>query len=157
MARTLVILENIRSAYNVGAIFRTADGAGVSKIYLVGYTPAPVDRFGREQPEILKTSLGASKTMPWEKFDSLTEIITELRNESIKIVAVEQHVKNINYSKFQSSGDRVFIFGNEVEGVSAAALAAADTIINIPMSGQKESLNVSTAAGIILFHFRDCT
>lgn len=155
MSETFLILENIRSAHNVGAIFRTADGAGVSKIYIVGYTPAPTDRFGREQPEILKTSLGASDTIPWEQHDSAVEIIEELKKDRVEIIAVEQHTKSIEYHSHKPTGARAFIMGNEIEGVSAAALAVADTIVDIPMSGQKESLNVATTAGIILFHFRD--
>ncbi len=156
MVKTFIILENIRSAHNVGAIFRTAEGAGVSKIYLVGYTPAPLDRFLREQPEILKTSLGASKIILWEKKDSIEEVIKVLQEEGAQIIAVEQSTNSTMYNECYPKGDRAFVFGNEIDGVSAAALAAADMVIDIPMSGQKESLNVATTAGIILFHFRDC-
>ncbi len=155
MANTFIILENIRSAHNVGAIFRTAEGAGVSKIYIVGYTPAPTDRFLREQPEILKTSLGAYKIVPWEQFANVKDILEKLKKDNVEIIAVEQSKDSLTYSQYQPKLERAFIFGNEIDGVSAAALAAADVIIDIPMSGQKESLNVSTAAGIILFHFRD--
>lgn len=156
MAATYLILENIRSAHNVGAIFRTADGAGVSKIYLIGYTPAPTDRFGREQSEILKTSLGASKLIPWEQRDHITEVVEELKKVGIEIIVVEQHKKSVHYKIHNPVGARAFIVGNEIDGVSAAALAAADHIVDIPMSGHKESLNVATTTGIVLFHFRDC-
>jgi tRNA G18 (ribose-2'-O)-methylase SpoU len=156
MNKTLLILENIRSAHNVGAIFRTAEGAGVSKIFLIGYTPAPVDRFGREQPEIIKTSLGASKIIPWDKKDSIEEVIKMLQKDEVEVIVVEQSSHSTVYNRHKPKGDRAFVFGNEIDGVSAAALAAADHCIDIPMSGQKESLNVATTVGVILFHFRDC-
>ncbi len=151
---TYVILENIRSAHNVGAIFRTADGAGVSKIFIVGYTPAPTDRFGRTQPEILKTSLGATKTIPWEYVEASGNLIKKLQAEGVTVVAVEQTSDAQLYTTAHT-GAVAFVFGNEIEGVSEAALAAADMTVHVPMSGQKESLNVATTAGIILFTHRD--
>lgn len=147
-----LILEDIRSAYNVGAIFRTADGAGVSKIFLVGYTPAPVDRFGRPQPEIKKTSLGASEEIAWEQRADVVELIAELQREGFQIVAVEQTAKSIPLQKLMVPEKVAYIVGNEVDGVSEAALSLADTIVEIPMLGTKESLNVSVATGIVLYH-----
>lgn len=150
-----VVLENIRSAHNVGAIFRTADGAGVSKIFIVGYTPAPVDRFGREQAEIKKTSLGATTSIAWEYHETIESVIENLKAAHISLVAVEQTENTIPYTEHNTSEDVAFVFGNEVDGVSLAAIAAADHVIEIPMSGMKESLNVATTAGIILFNHRD--
>lgn len=147
-----LILEDIRSAYNVGAIFRTADGAGVSKIFLIGYTPAPLDRFGRVQPEIKKTSLGASEEIAWEQRTDIAELITELQSEDIKVVAVEQTPSSVSLTKFSVPEKIAYIVGNEVDGVSKAALSMANTIIEIPMLGTKESLNVSVATGIVLYH-----
>ncbi len=147
-----LILENIRSAHNVGAMFRTADGAGVSKIFLIGYTPAPIDRFGRVQPEISKTSLGASAEIEWEKSDDISKIIKKLQSEEMKITAVEQSKNSVRLSEFYVPERVAYIVGNEIEGVSKEALELVDTVIEIPMLGKKESLNVSTTAGIVLYH-----
>lgn len=152
--QTYVILNNIRSAHNVGSVFRTADGAGVTKIFITGYTPAPTDRFGREQKEIVKTSLGATLTVPYEVIENIHELIARLKKEGILIVAVEQTKDAIEYKTFHPTNDVAFIFGNEIEGVEESVLKDSDQHIMIPMSGMKESLNVSVCAGIILFHFR---
>lgn len=146
-----IILHNIRSAYNVGAIFRTADGAGVEKVFLTGYTPTPVDRFGRSQQEIKKTSLGASESLPWEQGD-IFEIITKLKSEDVEVVAVEQTPDSISLSDFKPVKNVAYIMGNEVDGVTEDILEVVDQVVDIPMRGQKESLNVSVAAGIVLYH-----
>lgn len=146
------ILENIRSAHNVGSIFRTADGAGVSKIFLVGCTPAPVDRFGRIQPEIFKTSLGATQSIDWEQFEHVVEVIGMLRANGVSVVSVEQSPMSIPFMKFSVPPKVAYIFGNEVSGVSDDGLSASDQIIEIPMMGTKESLNVSVTVGIVLYH-----
>lgn len=147
-----VILEDIRSAYNVGAIFRTADASGVAKVFLVGYTPAPVDRFGRPQPEILKTSLGASGTMPWEQVATTKEVIERLQASDVTVAAVEIAEGSVSLKDFKEPENVAYIVGNEVEGVSKEALELADVVVELPMLGQKESLNVSVTAGIILYH-----
>jgi tRNA G18 (ribose-2'-O)-methylase SpoU len=147
-----LILENIRSAYNVGAMFRTADGAGVNKIFLVGYTPTPIDRFARIQPEIKKTSLGASESMPWEHFADSNQLIQHLQTMKCAIVPVEQTANAISLQDFTVPENVAYVLGNEVQGVSIEFCAAADTIVEIPMLGEKESLNVSVAAGIVLYH-----
>lgn len=159
MQETVVILDNIRSAHNVGSMFRTADGAGVSKLYLVGITPAPTDRFGRVQPEIKKTSLGATESVAWEKVgsggdtagDEAKGLIARLKADGFTVVAVEQSPKAISFHDFTRPEKVAYILGAEVEGVQPALLNAVDQIIEIPMHGQKESLNVSVTAGIILF------
>ena len=147
-----IILEDIRSAYNVGAIFRTADASGVSKVFLTGYTPAPIDRFGRPQPEIQKTSLSASETMPWEKIESMSELIARLKGEGVTVVAVELAQGSVPLKEFNEPEQVAYIVGNEVDGVAKETLALADVIVELPMLGQKESLNVSVTAGIILYH-----
>lgn len=147
-----LILENIRSAYNVGAIFRTADGAGVTKIFLIGYTPTPIDRFGRVQPEIQKTSLGASSEIPWEHHATSVEVIEKLKTERVTVVAVEQATNSISLSTFKVPEQVAYVMGNEVEGVGEETLALVDKVIDIPMLGMKESLNVSVATGIVLYH-----
>lgn len=148
----IIVLENIRSAYNVGAIFRTADGAGVEKVYLVGYTPTPIDRFGRRQSEIEKTSLGAAREITWEPVESTADVFRQIRREGVSIVAVEQDDRSVMLPDFRPTDRVAYIFGNEIAGVSPLAREQADTIVAIPMLGQKESLNVSVAAGIMLYH-----
>ena len=150
--KSYVLLENLRSAHNVGSIFRSADGAGVTGVFLIGCTPAPVDRFGRVQPEIQKTSLGAADTVPWEQTASVSECIQKLRSEGVQIIVVEQDRRAVPFHAFKPSERRAYIFGNEVDGVSKEAREEADEIIHIPMHGSKESLNVAVSAGIILFH-----
>lgn len=147
------MLDNIRSAHNVGSIFRTADGAGVEKLYLVGTTPTPIDRFGREVPEIKKTSLGASNMVPWEYIDndSIADAVNKLKADGFKIVAVEQTKDSISLGDFSPPELVCYVFGNEVDGVGESILALSDQVVEIPMKGQKESLNVSVTAGIVLF------
>jgi len=152
--KVYVILHNIRSAHNVGSVFRTSDGAGVSKIFLSGYTPAPTDRFGRENAEIKKTSLGATETVPYEVAPDAEALIARLKSEGVEIVAVEQTPKSMSYKTFSQTKDTAFIFGNEVTGVEKEILDVSDVHIELPMAGSKESLNVSVCAGIVLFHCR---
>jgi len=151
----MLILHDIRSALNVGAIFRTADGAGVHKLYLTGYTPSPRDRFGRLDPKIAKTSLGASERVPFETVTNINELIETLKAEGIAVVAVEQVPESINYKTFMPQSSVAYIFGNEITGVPENVLVQCDYIISIPMSGSKESLNVATTAGVIAFNHHD--
>lgn len=152
MANTYVILHNIRSAHNVGSIFRTADGAGVTKIFLTGYTPTPTDRFGREHPEIKKTALGAVDTVAYEVVLDIQKLLKHLKEEGIKVVAVEQTNRAEDYAMFHQDKDTAFIFGNEITGIEEEILTESDHHIMVPMRGTKESLNVSVCAGIILFN-----
>ncbi|MCD5381604.1 MAG: TrmH family RNA methyltransferase [Candidatus Pacebacteria bacterium] len=148
----ILILENIRSAYNVGAIFRTADGAGVQKIFLVGYTPTPIDRFGRVQPEIKKTSLGASDEIEWEHSLRSELIISQLKTEGVEVVSIEQTNESVSLDKFKVPDKVAYVLGNEVGGVSKETIEQSDLVVDIPMLGIKESLNVSVAAGIVLYY-----
>lgn len=164
--RIAVLLHNVRSAHNVGSIFRTADAAGVAKIYLGGYTPTPRDRFGRIRKDVAKAALGAEKTIAWESLSSPRTLISRLKREGWIIVGVEQDARAIEYTHFHPSGKTLFVFGNEVRGISRSVRDMCDVLIEIPMQGAvvrqahhprhtrrgKESLNVSVAAGIILFH-----
>ena len=153
--KKIVILDNIRSAHNVGSIFRTSDGAGVSQIILVGYTPAPIDRFGRQRPGLMKTSLGASGMIAWEQQENGEEImnrVSSLREEGFTIVAVEQTKNAVSLYDFVVPQKVVYIFGNEIDGVSKELLALCDTVVEIPMQGKKESLNVGVSVGIVLFY-----
>lgn len=146
-----VILHNIRSAHNVGSVFRTSDGAGVAKIFLSGYTPAPIDRFGRVRKEIEKTSLGASRTVPYELVPDIRACITSLEKQGITVVAVEQTDSAIAYDEYLVRDNIAYIFGNETEGIEKEVLEMVNDHVHIPMQGSKESLNVSVCAGVILF------
>lgn len=161
-----LILHNIRSLHNVGSVFRTSDATGVKKIYLTGYTSAPLDRFGKIRPEIKKTALGAERFVKWEKHKDVGKLIAKLKQRTRTdlvdshrqgrslIVGVEQSPKSINYKNFKPRYPLALIFGNEVRGLSKNILAKCDKIIEIPMAGKKESLNVSVAAGVVLFSLR---
>jgi tRNA G18 (ribose-2'-O)-methylase SpoU len=147
----IIILPDIRSSLNVGSIFRTADACGVSKIYLAGYTPAPLDQFGRADKQIEKTALGAEKNIPWEKVENISKFITKLKKEGFYFIAIEQAENSVDYKKVKAKDKTAFIFGNEVEGLPKSILKKCDVIAEIPMAGDKESLNVSVSAGVALF------
>ena len=137
-----VICDNIRSLENIGSIFRTSDALGVSKIYLCGISGRPPHH------KISKTALGAENTIPWEYYRQTSRLIDKLKKSKIKIVALEQAKKAIEYTKFKPTFPCALIVGNEVEGVANEVLKKVDKIIYLPMSGQKESLNVSVAFGV---------
>lgn len=147
-----IILHDIRSVHNVGSIFRTADGAGVGKIYLTGYTPAPIDRFGRMVDAFTKVSLGAENTIPWEQAE-ITQLITQLKQNGTQVIAVEQSPDSVPYKECTPADSAAFIFGNEVEGIPEEVLKQSDKVIELPMKGEKESLNVATTVGIVLYNY----
>ena|SRR3989344_6991827 len=153
--KTALILHNIRSVYNVGSIFRTADAVGISKVYLTGYTPTPLDRFGRKRKDFHKTALGAEDSVPWEQVLSPQALLKRLRGEGFFLAALEQSPRAVRYKKFTPKFPLAVVFGNEVRGVSPQLLALCDAIVEIPMRGKKESLNVAVAAGVLLFHLLD--
>jgi tRNA G18 (ribose-2'-O)-methylase SpoU len=150
---TIVILDNIRSTFNVGSIFRTADALGVGQIILGGTTPTPVDRFGRERKDIAKVSLGAEKSVPWKYEKDVLGAIKKLKKEGYQIIAVEQAENSVDYKaiKINKKSKIVFVLGAEVDGVNKKILKLADVIAEIPMQGVKESLNVSVSFGVALF------
>ncbi|MFN3188228.1 MAG: TrmH family RNA methyltransferase [Candidatus Paceibacteria bacterium] len=147
-----IILDNIRSAHNVGAIFRTAEGAGVKKIYLCGYTPRPIDRFGRKVTEIQKTSLGASDMILWEAVDDVRLLLGVLKSKGVQTVAVELGEGAVSLYEFTPARDVAYLFGNEITGITKEVCDLCDLKLQIPMRGEKESLNVATTVGIIVFH-----
>ncbi len=155
----VILLDNIRSLHNVGSIFRTADAVGVEKLYLCGITPSPLDRFGVVRSDVAKVALGAEKTVEWEKAASTSTLITRLKKEGYRIVALEQSPNSVYYynlsPKTYNLDKAALVLGAEVEGISPAILKKCDTIIEIPMSGAKESLNVAVAFGIASFWLRD--
>ncbi len=146
-----IILYNLRSAQNVGSVFRTADAVGIDKIFLIGTTPTPIDRFKRPQSQILKTALGAEKNIKWKYYKTLDQLY---ENEKLKIAAIEQtddatpidEVKNI------TDFDTV-LFGNEVDGIPKEISDMCKSTIEVPMMGKKESLNISVCCGVVLYHF----
>lgn len=169
---SVLILHDIRSVVNVGAIFRTADAIGISKIYLTGYTPAPIDRFGRERADFKKSALGAEKSVTWEQIDfsekdaksgsenaTVKNLISKLKKEAFKIVALEQSENSVDYKKVTDDvkvGEKIaVVLGREVEGIARDILEACDIVAEIPMAGKKESLNVSVATGILLYRLFD--
>lgn len=151
----ILVLENIRSTHNVGAIFRTADAAGITKIYLTGITPTPFDRFGRKRRDITKASLGAEDSVDWEYVDSAHTLLPKLQEEGFTIIALEQNQTAEDYKQLKVPKKTAVVVGNEVDGVSKPILEMADHVAEIPMGGQKESLNVSVATGIFLFRLFD--
>ncbi|NTW46129.1 MAG: RNA methyltransferase [Candidatus Moranbacteria bacterium] len=151
----ILVLHDIRSAHNVGSMFRTADGAGVSKIYLSGYTQAPAEsgrtRLTRAERDLAKTALGAEHSVPWERVPDLSALVARLRAEGQSIVALESTRGSVDYRSYRPERDLALFVGNETEGVNRDILAGSDAVLSIPMRGTKESLNVSVAAGIVLF------
>jgi 23S rRNA (guanosine2251-2'-O)-methyltransferase len=147
----LLILHNIRSVENVGAMFRTADAAGIGKIYLTGYTPAPVDRFGRKRKDMAKAALGAEEFVAWEERKNIFPLLARLKKEKFFIIGVEQDKSSTDYRKVKPRAKNAFIMGAEVSGIPKNILKKCDVIAEIPMRGKKESLNVSVALGIALF------
>ena len=141
----VVILDNIRSRENVGSIFRTADAAGVTKIFLCGITPTP------PHEKISKTALGAEMYVSWEYHKQVWRLLEKLKKEDINIVALEQTKESIDLFKFKPKFPLVLVLGNEVKGLSPQILKYCDKKISIPMYGRKESLNVSVAAGIAIY------
>lgn len=175
-----LVLHNIRSAHNVGSIFRTADAVGVSKIYLCGITPVPGTGDSKLQvpnskkfinsklqiktDKVAKTALGAEKTMPWEYHTQTARLLRKLKrkNGKLKIIALEEFdrltaskLKVKNIFKFKPNFPLVLVVGNEVKGVNKKILSLADKIVEIPMYGKKESLNVAAAVGIALYHLKN--
>ncbi|MEK7128646.1 MAG: TrmH family RNA methyltransferase [Patescibacteria group bacterium] len=147
----ILIIHNVRSVQNVGAMFRTADAAGINKIYLTGYTPAPLDRFGRKRKDLAKSALGAEEFVPWEQKKSILPLLSELKKEKFLIIGIEQDENSVDYKKIRSKARNAFIVGAEVAGIPKSILKKCDVIAEIPMRGKKESLNVSVALGISLF------
>lgn len=152
-----VLLDNIRSAHNVGSIFRTAETLGVKKIYCVGTTPVPVDRFGRKRKDLEKVSLGAEEMVAWEyvRESEAAALVKDLKAKGFGVVALEQLSGSVDYKKIKTKPKTLVIFGNEVDGVTKRLIKIADKIAEIPMKGKKESLNVSVAAGVALFRMFD--
>jgi tRNA G18 (ribose-2'-O)-methylase SpoU len=154
----IAALHNIRSIHNVGSIFRTADALGIEKIHLCGITPLPVDSLGRPRQAFTKVSLGSESSVAWEARRSLSLLIKTLKAAGHTILALEQHKDSVPYYRVKLSPSEfartVLVVGNEVKGLPVSALRQADTILEIPMVGKKESLNAAVAFGIAAFALR---
>jgi 23S rRNA (guanosine2251-2'-O)-methyltransferase len=149
--RGILVLNNLRSVENVGSIFRTAEALGIEKLILIGTTPTPLDRFGRKRKDLAKVALGAEDFLSWEYYKEVTYCPINLRKEGYQILALEQSKNSVSISSFTPTNKFALILGNEVEGIEKEVLEQCDQVLEIPMQGKKESLNVSVAAGIALF------
>jgi 23S rRNA (guanosine2251-2'-O)-methyltransferase len=155
--KLIVVLDNIRSVHNVGSIFRTADAAGAVKIYCCGITPGPLDRFKNLRADFAKVALGAEESVAWELAKNTMEVLTALKKDDCQIFAVEQARDSVPYDEgarlARADGHKkiALVVGAEVKGISAPVLNYADKILEIPMRGKKESLNVAVAFGIVAF------
>lgn len=157
-----LIIHDIRSCHNVGSLLRTADGFGIDTVYLTGYTPYPATTNDTRLPhiaqkltrQIAKTALGAEHTVSWQQSDSIEEVVRTLRAEGYQIVALEQDASAISLPTYTPPERVALLLGREVEGVAAELLRQTDTIVEIPMFGDKESFNVAQAAAIALYHLR---
>ena len=148
----VVVLDNIRSAHNVGSAFRTCDSFKADKLWLCGICATP------PSAEIRKAALGAEESVPWEYSGNTMDVVMKLRSEGYTVVSVEQTVGSVSLEEFRPSGGAgtgkyAFIFGNEVDGVSQEVVDASDMALEIPQFGTKHSLNVSVAVGVVLWHY----
>ena len=147
----VVVLDNVRSAMNVGSFFRTFDAFGVSKLYLVGITATPPNR------EITKTAIGATESVDWEYRESISELIQELKQNEVTIISVEQTDQSVLLNNFEIGKKKYSLnFGHEVDGVSDEALLLCDYAVEIPQMGTKHSLNVSVCGGVVVWEFFKC-
>lgn len=149
----VVVLDNVRSAHNVGSVFRTADSFKADRIFLCGICPVP------PSAEIHKSALGAEDSVAWEHSDSTADVVARLRKEGYAVVSVEQTVNSVKLDRFRPYGEGMpgkyaLIFGNEVDGVAQEIVDMSDFSLEIPQFGTKHSLNVSVSAGVVLWHFR---
>ena len=146
----VLVLDNIRSAHNVGSAFRSCDAFGVDRIFLCGICPFP------PSPEIRKVALGAEESVPWERHGSTLSVVERLRQEGYTVVAVEQTVHSVKLDEFRRIEGKKYalILGNEVDGVSQEVVDASDFALEIPQFGTKHSLNISVATGVVLWEMR---
>lgn len=162
MRKLILIAHNLRSTHNVGSLLRTAEGLGVEKVYLTGYTPYPSVPNDKRLPHIVrkldkqiaKTALGAEKSAKWQHCDGINELIDELNSQKFCIVGLEQAPDSIELPSYVPPDKIAIIVGREVEGIEPEVLKMCGQIVEIPMSGQKESFNVSVAAAMALYHCR---
>ena len=145
----VIVLDNVRSAHNVGSVFRTSDAFLVEKICLCGITPNPPHK------DIRKTALGASESVNWQHYTNSMECIHELKANDYHIISIEQADKAVMLNDFTPKKDNKYalVFGNEVNGVEQTIVSASDTVIEVPQYGTKHSLNISVISGIVIWDF----
>jgi 23S rRNA (guanosine2251-2'-O)-methyltransferase len=156
----ILIAHNLRSCHNVGSLLRTAEGLGVHKVFLTGYTPYPIasndDRLphiaAKLHKQIAKTALGAQDSQSWEHIEDVSAVITKLKADGYLVAAIEQAGNSVRLPDFHAPDKIALLVGREVEGVEPEVLAQCDSILEIPMFGQKESFNVAQAAAMGLYH-----
>jgi tRNA G18 (ribose-2'-O)-methylase SpoU len=162
MRRIVLVVHNVRSTHNIGSILRTADGLGIERVYLSGYTPYPKSPgdtrlphvSDRAKKQIAKTALGAEHQVKWQHQPDIHNLISELKSQGFLIAALEQTAEAINLASFKPVDKMALIVGSEIGGLPREVLEAAEVHISIPMLGGKESLNVSVASAIALYHLR---
>lgn len=162
MRQIIVIAHNMRSTHNVGSLLRTAEGLGIAKVYLSGYTPYPTIAHDTRLPhmsvkltkQINKTALGAEDLVPWEHTESLPDIIAELKQQGFTVYALEQAPNSIRLKSLKTPEKVAIILGREVEGLEQEIIDLCDGVLEIPMLGQKESYNVVQAAAMAMYHCR---
>ncbi len=162
MRRLVLLIHNVRSTHNVGSMLRTADGLGVEKVYMSGYTPYPKAKDDSRLPHIAlkldrqihKTALGAEQSVKWEHAGNLPNLSKSLKDDGFLIAALEQSKKSISLPDLHTTQDVAIIVGSEVGGLDRKVLSMTDSIIEIPMLGKKESYNVASAAAIAIYHLR---
>ena len=142
------LLDNVRSAWNVGSMFRTADAAGLGGLYLAGMTATP------PRPDLEKTALGATRTVPWDYWREPAAAVRHVQEAGLRVVALEQTDRAVDWLEFDYAFPLCFVVGHEVDGVSPGVLALADAVVEIPMAGAKDSLNVAVSFGLLAFELR---
>ncbi len=149
----VAVLDNIRSVYNVGSIFRTCNAVGIEKIILCGITPTPIDKKGRRRSDFAKVALGAEDKVEWEYCETAEQALKKLKEDGWYIIAVEQDETSVDYKtvSVKEEGNIALVIGAEVDGLDKGTLALCDVIAEIPMLGTKESLNVTIAFGIATY------
>lgn len=165
MTKIVLIAHNIRSAHNVGNLMRTAEGLGIDKLYITGYSPYPKTKSDNRPPHIRhrisakidKTALGAQNTLNWQFTKDIRLIIDNLKTKNFVIAALEQADEAVFLPDYISYTNISIIVGNEVDGIDEQVMAMADIVIKIPMSGKKESFNVAEAAAMALYHIKYTT
>jgi 23S rRNA (guanosine2251-2'-O)-methyltransferase len=158
----VLIAHNIRSAHNIGSLLRTADGLGIEKLYLTGYSPYPKDandsrlphQADRQSKLINKTALGAENYVAWQYQKDIFKLVRQLKESGYKVVALEQTPGSTPINSYKAASKIALIVGNEVTGIDTNVLSVADAHLNLPMEGSKESFNVSVAAALALYHLK---
>lgn len=162
MPKIILIAHNIRSTHNIGSLLRTADGLGIDFVYLTGYTPYPIAKNDQRLPhlaqrnhnKIAKTALGAENNSKWSYFTDINELLTELKSKGYILGALEQNSKSVELNKFITDKNIAIILGSEVLGIDKDLIEQCDVILEIPMSGTKESFNVIEAATMAMYQLK---